>query len=253
MLGMFIAACSHDATAPRPLPSAAAVARRLDSLYAEALAEQNTEGYDVLRFAELGPAFGATPVAVSVTYNGKPQSWIAFGADLVGQDTLGNRTDIYFVVASPDASFNTMVVAEQSDGFPPPPDLTTGYLSVGGGNALPWPGSGPVTASTKQLGGACNLIPGLVGSNVTKYSGDPCQLMQIQATMALRFAVFDSTDSVSMQVTVNGVSLTIGQDEVNSGERTTWPTESCRLNYRVRYTRRRSGIRAGLPRCAAGG
>jgi len=223
MLGMFITACSHDATAPRPLPSAAAVARRLDSLYAQALAAQNTEAYDVLRFAELGPAFGAAPVAVSVTYNGKPEPWIAFGADLVGQDTLGNRTDIYFVVASPDASFDTMVVAEQSDGFPPPPAQTTGYLSVGGGEALPWPGVGPVTASTQQLGGPCNLVPGLVGSDVTKYSTDPCRLMQIQASMALRIATFDSTDSVRMQVTVNGASLTIGQDEVNSGQRISWP------------------------------
>jgi hypothetical protein len=182
-----VAGCAGDSgVSPTKPPSPSAVAHHLDTLYESTVGSYPTRAA-VLTYAELAPAFGAVPSAITTTT-------IAHGDSAAGDSTLHTwsgfevqvisptDTSWYFVAYS-DSNVTNAIVIERNNTSPGGAVLLAdSTISVS--TDLTYGAWGQTT-----VGGTCVPVTGLSNPAVASFGQATCQLATFNSLMVGEFNV----------------------------------------------------------------
>lgn len=210
------AACGSDSTSPNST-SAASVARHMDSLLVTAATKAGSDAnYGVraslLEFFEVGPAFGAQPIALTVTTASGTQQWKGTIFSIVDTATSGTPADsLYYVTAYSDANVDNAIIAEiSSTGTVVQAELLASDTLAAIGTLS----SSTGTVSEGALGKTCSAITGLVDPILGELLTDfpKCTSTTFTTTFNLTFPATTGISASLLNIsvtaaTVNGVRL----------------------------------------------
>jgi hypothetical protein len=200
-----VAACGSDTSTGPALGAAAAVARHIDSLLLATLdstrissaSYQNREVF--LEYAEVGPAYGASPVHITVETAAGAQDWLASAWETV-DSTGGVASGPYIViVAYKDLSFTTAFVVY----LLPTADTTYTYAALLAGDTIIVQAA-PTSESVALTGlyAPCQLAFGLTDQDLAVQSPLACRIASFTGSVAVTFPAAPGVDASLLKFSI---------------------------------------------------
>jgi hypothetical protein len=196
ILVVALVACDGDAGTGPLINQPAAIARHIDSLMLAALDSSSiSANYEprqlILQYAEVAPAYGATPTQIAVETGAGTEHWFASEYEIVSS-TEGVLSEPYIViVAYRDLSFTTAFVAYLA------PDGDTTYSAAAlltGDTILVQASPTKRSAALTGLGATCQLASGLSDSYLLVQVLLGCHLASFTGSVTVTFPAAPGVD-----------------------------------------------------------